>query len=209
MTGPRVPRDRWPSTTSVSLLQQVRARDQHAWERLVHLYGPLVYYWCRKAGLQPADSADVGQEVFQAVARKIGDFQHDPQQGSFRGWLRTITHNKLRDFARRGVSQAQGEGGSEAQEELVQIALGDPDADDCSAEDRLLYRRALDLLRAEFEERTFQAFWRVAVEDERPADVAAALGLSINAVYQAKSRVLRRLRDEFEELLKDRAAKPG
>lgn len=187
----------------MSLLQQVKAQDQRAWERLVHLYGPLVYSWCRKAGLQPADAADVGQEVFRAVARKVVEFRRDEAGGSFRGWLRTIARNKIRDFARRGSARVQGEGGSEAQDALLQVPLDEPDGPEQldPEEDRLLYHRALGLLRAEFKGPTFQAFWRVAVEDERPADVAAALGLSVNAVYLAKSRVLRRLRDEFAGLL--------
>jgi RNA polymerase sigma-70 factor (ECF subfamily) len=170
---------------------------------LVSLYGPLIYSWCRRAGVQPADAADLGQEVFRAVARKVGDFRHAGPGGSFRGWLRTITTNKLRDHARRVANGPAGEGGSDAQHRLLQIPSSQPEEDECLAayDDRLVCRRAVELIRAEFEDTTFQAFWRVVVEDERPADVAAALGLSVNAVYLAKSRVLRRTREEFEGLL--------
>ena len=107
------------SETSSSLLNRVNARDAVAWERLVDLYTPAVYCWCRKAGLSSADAADIGQEVFKSVARSIARFRHDRPSDSFRGWLRTITRNKIRDFYRNRPVQASG--GSAAQDALLQI----------------------------------------------------------------------------------------
>jgi RNA polymerase sigma-70 factor (ECF subfamily) len=189
-------------SVSSSLLQRVRAQDGVAWERLVSLYGPLVYRWCRQAGLQAADAADVGQEVFRAVTRKIADFRRDRPGATFRGWLRTITRNKVVDHVRQQRRRVSGRGGSDAQQQLLQLPSEESEAED-AAEATLVYYQALELLRGEFEERTWQAFWRVAVGDQAPADVAAELGLTANAVYLAKSRVLRRLREEFADLLEE------
>src|SRR5262249_48830287 len=97
MKDPGVLGDSKGSATSLTLLERVRRRDQAAWERLVSLYTPLVYHWCLRHGLQPADAEEVSQEVFLAVARGIGDFRHDREGDSFRGWLRTITRNKVCD----------------------------------------------------------------------------------------------------------------
>src|SRR5437867_2680850 len=87
VTDSSVKPNRGDDSTSLSLLARVRAHDQAAWERLVGLYGPLVYGWCLRAGLRKEDAADIGQEVFAAVARKIQSFRHDRQGDSFRGWL--------------------------------------------------------------------------------------------------------------------------
>jgi RNA polymerase sigma-70 factor (ECF subfamily) len=202
MTGENVRPGEATGSTSWSLLERVKAQDQAAWGRLVELYNPLVYGWCRRAGLQAADAADLGQEVFQAVARKIADFRRDPAGGSFRGWLRVITHNKLRDFIRARQARASAAGGSDAYELLMQIpADGPEESAEEATEASLLYQRALELLRTEFEERSWQAFWRVVVEGQWPEDVARDLQMSVNAVYLAKSRILRRLRLEFADLI--------
>ncbi len=201
VTDANVPDHRRGVSTSPSLLERTRAQDQAAWERLISLYTPLIYCWCRQAGLQPADAADVGQEVFRAVARKIGNFQHNRPGDSFRGWLRVITRNKVRDHLRKRA--AAGVGGSDALRELHQVPFEEertPETSDAD-EQRLVYRQALELIRAEFEARTWDAFQRVVVEGRGPADVAAELGLTLNAVYLAKSRILRRIREEFADLM--------
>jgi RNA polymerase sigma factor (sigma-70 family) len=112
-------------TTSLSLLERARARDQAAWSRLVDLYGPLLHRWCLGAGLQPADAADVTQEVFAVVARSIDGFRHDRPGDTFRGWLYSITRNKIRDRLRKG--EPAGAGGSDAQRRLASVsAEADP-----------------------------------------------------------------------------------
>jgi RNA polymerase sigma-70 factor (ECF subfamily) len=192
-----------PGSTASSLLDQVRARDPGGWQRLVHLYGPLVYGWARRAGLQAADAADVMQEVFRGVLTGVGGFRRDRPGSSFRAWLWGITHNKLRDFWRRLASQPAAPGGPDAQQRLAQLAAeeGGPSAGpQLSAQTLGLFRRAVELLRSEFEERSWRAFWRVVVEGQRPAAVAADLGMTVNAVYVAKSRILHRLRRELGEL---------
>jgi RNA polymerase sigma-70 factor (ECF subfamily) len=180
--------------------------DQEAWNRLVHLYGPLVYSWCCKAGLQEADAADVGQEVFRAVARRIGEFRHDRKEDSFRGWLRTIARNKMADFARQRADGHHGVGGSDALTRLYEIADQAETADPNAAADEIndehtVLRRAVEMILSDFKPESRQAFLWVVVEGRDPADVAHELGISLNAVYLAKSRIKRRLRLEFEGLL--------
>ena len=191
--------------TSPSLLDRIRAADPAAWKRLVDLYGPLVYGWCLRAGLQPADAADVGQEVFLAVAGAIHRFRRDRPGDTFRGWLYTIARNKLRDHG--PPAAATGLGGDDGAQRMARLPAPGNTAPDAEPPpdpdgDRLLFRRAVELVRGEFEPQTWAAFWATAVEDRSPADVAAALGTTPNAVYLAKSRVLHRLRAEFTDVLR-------
>ncbi len=191
------------SGTSRSLLDRVRADDAAAWDRLVHLYAPLVYHWCRRFDLQDQDTADVFQEVFQAVAAHVAGFRKDRPGDTFRGWLRTITRNKVRDHFRRLGREPGGAGGTEALRRLAEVPADDSGSCESAAGDPAegsLLRRALDLIRAEFEERTWRAFWRTTVDGQTPTDVAAELGMSPGAVRVAKCRVLRRLREELGDV---------
>jgi RNA polymerase sigma-70 factor (ECF subfamily) len=192
------------SSTSRSLLERVKGHDEAAWQRLVVLYAPLVLAWCRRWQLQEQDAADILQEVFQAVLVHVADFQRRPEGGTFRGWLRVITHNKIHDHFRRRGRETPGAGGSEAQERLAQFAVPpkpEPEGAGGELEERRLLYRALDGIRAEFEDRTWQAFWRTAVDGRAPKDVAAELSMSPGAVRVAKSRVLHRLREELGDLV--------
>jgi RNA polymerase sigma-70 factor, ECF subfamily len=199
--------------TSASLLAGVRLRDAESWRRMAKLYAPLVRYWCRKAGLADDAADDLIQETFAAVLRGLPKFERRPDGGSFRGWLRTITRNKLIDYFRGRRDNAAAAGGTEAYLNLGKLA--DPLADDIAAgvlddagpadtreatETGLVFRAAVDLIRTEFEPVTQQAFWATTVEERPPAEVAAQLGITLNAVYKAKSRVLRRLREVLEGL---------
>lgn len=186
------------SSTSLSLLEGLKARDQVAWQRLTYLYYPLVYGWCRRRGLQARDAEDVVQEVFLTVARKIQDFRREREGDTFRGWLWTIARHKLGDWIRHQRVQEKTFGAANSQERLQEIIdPGDADSDSALSHGEAggLYHRALTLIRAEFEERSWLAFWRVAVEGQDPADVARELLMSRNAVYVAKSRILARLRE--------------
>jgi RNA polymerase sigma-70 factor (ECF subfamily) len=191
------------SATSRSLLDRVKADDAAAWDRLVGLYAPLVYRWCRRWDLPEQEIADVFQDVFQAVAAHIAGFRRERSGDTFRGWLRTITQNKVRDHFRKRGREPDGAGGTEAQLRFARLPDAQPPEDDDSGEDRgdrSLFGRALDLIRDEFEERTWRAFWLTAVEERAPTEVAHELGMSPGAVRVAKSRVLRRLREELGEL---------
>jgi RNA polymerase sigma-70 factor (ECF subfamily) len=191
-------------STSSSLLERVKAQDPEAWQRLVELYGPLIYQWVRHCGLQAEDAADVGQEVLAAVARRVATFRRDRPGDTFRGWLWTITQNKARDHFRRLHGQAQAQGGTTAQDRLAQVPDDDPigpSAAGSAAAENPLHRKAMEIVRGQVEERTWQAFWLVAAEDRDPADVAQHLGMTLQQVYDAKYRVRRRMRRELDDLL--------
>jgi RNA polymerase sigma-70 factor (ECF subfamily) len=191
-----------PDSTSLSLLARVQGNQPAAWDQLVELYAPLVYHWCQRGGLGAEDTADVFQEVFRAVAEHIGTFRRDRTGDSFRGWLRTITRNKIRDLFRRRHDQPLAEGGTDAQLRLM--AVPEPLADEDAAEADLMagqLRRALESLRGEFEERTWRAFWEVQMEGRATDEVGAELGMTASAVRKAKFRVLRRLREELGDLM--------
>jgi RNA polymerase sigma-70 factor (ECF subfamily) len=182
------------------LLERIRASDRQAWERFVRLYSPLIYLWCRRAGLQESDAFDVGQNVFLTVSQNIGTYRHDRPGDSFRGWLRIITYNKLRDFARRQEKEAQGVGGSEGQNwfKLIEQAEAASSTAESQLSDRLLvFRRAVEMVLAEVEKKKGMAFWRVVVQGQSVEHVAKDLALSPNTIYLVKSRVLHRLRKEF------------
>jgi RNA polymerase sigma-70 factor (ECF subfamily) len=184
-------------------LQRVKQDDQEAWSRLVGLYSPLVYYWCRqKAQLSPEDAADVLQEVFPAVAQHIEAFHRTQSSGSFRGWLRVITSNKIRNHFRR-----QNAAPLVCQERAEQILGRLPTVEDPSSasagirrdEWAILLRQSLELLRGRFEPHCWEAFWRAKVERQPRADVALSLNMSVAAVNQAIYRIGRRLREELQE----------
>ncbi len=185
-------------TTSATLLERVRLRtDSAAWDRFVKLYTPFLYHCGTRLGLAEADAADAVQDVFLVLLDKLPTFQYS-QDGSFRAWLRTVTVNKCRERFRKRHETAAG--GSDPG--LSQFA----DAADSDEFWNVEYRqqlvaRALEIMQAEFEPTTWQACWQTTVEDRPAADVAAELGITINAVYVARSRVLRRLREELRDLL--------
>jgi RNA polymerase sigma-70 factor (ECF subfamily) len=192
------------TTTSLTLLGRVRNGEQQAWDRLVSLYQPLVYRWARLAELQDSDAVDVVQDVFVVVHEHLATFRKDEVHHSFRGWLWGITHHKISDQLRRKGKQPAVIGGSDAQWRLHQVpaeVAPEPDSELKQTDDTILIRRALELVQGEFEPRTWQACVETSVHGRRAADVAADLGMTTGAVYIAKSRVLRRLRDELQDLL--------
>lgn len=193
---------------STTLLDQVRARVPEAWEGMVRLYSPLIYRWSRRAGVSEADAADLLQEVFAAVMQHLPSFRRTGDGDSFTAWLATITRNKVRDHYRRRGRIAEARGGTTAQLAMAevpqQVELSDElsvasvAADAASAV--LLRKQVLKRIEAEFERRTWQAFLKTAVEGQPAAGVAEDLGMTVAAVYMAKSRVLRRLRAALAEL---------
>lgn len=187
--------------TSSSLLERVRANDPAAWQRLVDLYRPLVLYWCGRGGVRSSDAEDVAQDAFAAAANGLPRFRHDRPGDTFRGWLRGIVRNCVALYFRRRVGQPEAAGGSDAWQELQAVADPLPEPGNDAVEIEQLYRRALDLVRDEFEERTWQAFWRTAVDGRPPAALATELGMTPAAIRQAKSRVLRRLKQELGDVL--------
>jgi RNA polymerase sigma-70 factor (ECF subfamily) len=201
-------------STSRSLLAAANLALPAAWERLVRLYAPLVASWCRRWGVAQQDVGDVLQDVFSAVANHLERFRKERPTDTFRGWLRTIARNKVHDHFRRRAAEPAAGGGSEATWQLRQIPdtsapdtlpgepleMGGDEASDDELLDNLL-RQALESIRGEFHERTWQAFWGVVVDGRLTADVAADLDMKPGAVRVAKSRILLRLRRELGEIL--------
>jgi RNA polymerase sigma-70 factor (ECF subfamily) len=190
-------------STSRSLLRRARERDAAAWEKLTAVYSPLVYEWCRRAGVRINDAADVVQEVFRSVATGLSGFRKDRPGDTFRGWLWTITRNKIHDHFRVRTELPDARGGTAAQFALQQLPDETPrdaeQAEDARLQSKLA-RRAVCLMQSDFEESTWQAFWLTAVEQQPAQAVAEQLDMSTAAVYMAKSRVLRRLREELDGL---------
>jgi RNA polymerase sigma-70 factor (ECF subfamily) len=192
--------------TRASLLLRIRdEHDQVAWQEFLGLYGPVVYRYARKRGLQDADAADLVQDVFRSIAGAIGHWDYDPGRGKFRGWLFTITRNKLFSFldSRRRRANAAGDSGSQRQLEEQPDPTADGSGEWDREYERELFGRAAEQARGEFSEATWQAFWQTAVEGKNPRDVARGLGTSPGAVYVSKSRVLARLREMVQQLQED------
>jgi len=189
-------------STSSSLLNRVREGEADAWHRLARLYTPLVYSWCRRFHLTREDTADVLQEVFRAVHVGLPSYRHDRENDTFRGWLWTIAHRKIQDHFRSRENRPQAQGGTDAYRQLQNLPTA-PSEDLASFHGSPfggLARRAIELMRQDFEEPTWRAFWGTAVDGRMPDEVARELGMTAAAVYQAKSRVLRRLRSELAGL---------
>ena len=178
------------------------ARDREAWGQFVEIYAPLVYDLARRRGLQDADAADLTQEVLRSVSGAIGRLDYDPGRGTFRSWLFTVTRNAINTFFESQRRVPRGSGDSSVQAWLENQAGPDEE----SAEwDREYQRRVLDYateqVRLGFEEATWQAFAQTALEGKPAKDVAAGLGMTVGAVYIARSRVLSRIKDEVRKLL--------
>lgn len=188
------------ASISTGLLAGLRAQEAQQWRRMSSIYAPLVYQWCRKAGAG-GDADDIVQEVFRTVVRRIGEFRIDRPGDTFRGWLYTITRHKLGDYFRRCATQPDVVGGSDFLQKLHAVPE-EADVDSAINSEGLggACHRALALIRVEFQDVTWQAFWRAVVDEQPAADIATALGISVNSVYLAKSRVLRRLREELGDV---------
>jgi RNA polymerase sigma-70 factor (ECF subfamily) len=187
-----------PTATSSSLLDRVRGDEAGAWDRLVTLYGPLLHHWCRRWRLQEQDLADVFQEVFQTLVSRLAEFRRDRKGDTFRGWLYTVTRNKVNDHFRRRRREA---GSESLLEDLPAPEAGENGEPADPGALRALFLRGLELIRGEFEERTWQAFWRTTVDGRPAKDVGAELAMSPGEVRVAKSRVLQRLREELGDLM--------
>jgi RNA polymerase sigma-70 factor (ECF subfamily) len=188
--------------TRPSLLVRLRdQQDRQAWTQFLEVYGPLIYGYARKRGLQDADAADLTQLCLRQVAAHVGSLEYDPQRGTFRGWLFTIVRNKLLDFRDTLRRPDQGSGDSAIQRFLEE----QPQPDDEGREwDRDYLRRLLawaaEQLRPHIQETTWQAFWQTAVDGEPAREVGQRLGLTAAAVYLARSRVMARLREMIREV---------
>ena len=201
--------------TSLSLIGRAKQNDPEAWERLVKLHAPLVYYWCKESGLPEPDLHDVFQEVFHTLACKIGKFR-PIENGTFRGWLRTMTRNKLTDHLRRSDRDPRGVGGTDAlrfleqfpatanrlaatnsgEVDMVEEVSSDPVSSEAEIQHSMLCQ-ALANIRPNYSEQTWKAFWMVVIDGRQTIDVALDLGMNPGTVRVAKCRILKRLRLEI------------
>ncbi len=183
--------------TRASLLVRLRdRRDEAAWAEFVELYGPLVYGYLRKQGLQDADAADLCQDVLGAVAGAVSRLEYDPQRGTFRAWLFTVVRRRLSNWRRARRSRPQARGDPAAHRLLEQCpAPADAEADWEAQWQRRVFAWACGQIRRGVTDATWQAFWRTYIDGQPSKQVAADLGLTVAAVYLARSRVLTRLRD--------------
>jgi RNA polymerase sigma-70 factor (ECF subfamily) len=181
-------------TSPTLILSLQNGDDDGAWQRVVRIYGPLIFSWCKRCGLQESDAADVSQDVLADLSKSIGGFSRDGDGSTFRGWLWRITRNKIADHFRRWAKTPSGSGGTGALQMIEQL----PDENPETSEDVTdLHLRALEGLRCNFNESTWTAFWRVVVEGDSAKDVAEDIGISVWAVYKAKTRVMAKLRAEL------------
>ncbi|MFL5240691.1 MAG: RNA polymerase sigma factor [Gemmataceae bacterium] len=189
-----------PPQTQASLLVRLRdAQDSEAWRQFVSLYAPLVYRYARRHSLQDADAADVTQEVLRAVNDSLGKFNYDPGRGSFHAWLFTLAHHKLCDFLTRQKRQVLPAGDTAMQDLLQELPAPEEDVWHQEYEKRL-FVWAAEQAQGEFKEATWQAFWRTAVEGLAAGKVAEQLGISVGAVYIAKSRVQARIKHLIQDI---------
>ena len=194
-----------PAQTRVSLLLRIRdSRDAEAWNRFVEIYAPLVYALARRHGVQDADAADLTQEVLQAVLRSAPTFVYDPARGSFRGWLLTVARNRLRKWANDEKRLPHDCGSAEARRVLEEKPAPAEEVARWDQEYRQrLFEWAAEKVRPSFRPASCQAFWQTAVAHRDAAAVADELGISLGAVYIAKSRVLARIKEQIQLLPED------
>jgi RNA polymerase sigma-70 factor (ECF subfamily) len=189
--------------TRQSLLLRAQAGEENAWKDLTDLYRPLIIGWLNRQGVPGRDLEDLSQDILLSVVKHLPTFQHSGGRGAFCSWLRTIVCSRTSDYWRAADPGAQASGGSGATAALQQLA--DPESNlnrQWDAEhDRYVLNCLLDLVEEEFEPATLQAFRRLALDGASGTEAAQELGLSVAAVYVAKSRVLQRIRQEAEGLI--------
>lgn len=192
------------SDTSLSLLGRARIdASDDAWQQVAELYVPLLRSWLTRFEVDSTDADDLIQEVLLTVARELPQFEHSRRTGAFRSWLRTILVHRLRDFWRSRKYRPAATGGSTWAEQLEQLA---DESSNASREwnlehDRHLMARLLESVRPRFEPQTWEAFHRQMFDGQRADAVAAELGMPLNSVYVARSRVLSTLRREAAGLI--------
>lgn len=193
-------------TTSVSLLDRLACSGaEDDWKKLTILYRPFIAGVARGYPALASQSDDITQEVMLVLMRELPRFQRH-RTGSFRSWLRGITVNQLRIALRKSKKFKQAESGGRAIEEQLD-ELADPASIAAQKwdqeHDRIVLERIVQIVKGDFKEVTWRAFQRYAIDNQPPAAVAQELSVSLNSVLLAKSRVLRRLREEAAGLVDD------
>lgn len=191
-------------STRASLLIRLRnLHDAGAWQLFVNIYAPLIYRYCRRQGLQEADTSDVTQEVLSQVTRSIATFDYQPERGRFRDWLGAVVRSKL---ARHHQNRARRK--NESSNLAAQGAMNEASATEIDSEwvdefNAHLLQVAIERIKTDFEAANWRAFEMVWIENKPATEVALALGMTTSALYVSKWRILKRLREEILLLADD------
>jgi RNA polymerase sigma-70 factor (ECF subfamily) len=192
--------DESDDSVSTSILERAKLGDQDAFRIITDLYAGLVYHWIRKRGLSPQDAQDVSQEVFGSVIHKLKEFHRTNVGQSFRAWIRVITRNKITDHFRKNTDVEIAIGGDNPLVDFATIEKNE-DHEESNHDKAVLYQKAVEFIKGEFAEKDWRAFLMLVVDEIPAREVAEKLGNSVNSVYIAKSRILKRLHDEFGDLI--------
>lgn len=184
------------NSTSESLLIRLRqSEDQQAWSEFVRLYAPLIFAWARKTGIQVQDSRDIVQDVLSIVFQKLPEFRYEASK-SFRGWLRTITLNKHREYCRRTKRIVNAE-----ESEFLKLAVATAESTWDLNYRQELVDRALELIRHEFQTQTWEAVREFTTTGKSAAEVAKTYDISVWTIYSGRSRMMARLREIVDGLM--------
>jgi RNA polymerase sigma factor (sigma-70 family) len=188
--------------TRVTLLGRLRAspNDPAAWAEFVEWYGRRIYVWCRAWGLQEADAQDVTQDVFLNLSVRMQDFRYDPR-GSFRAWLKTVTHHAWQDYLAKQQRLGRGSGSDSMLDRLAAVeARDDLERGLAEAFDQELLKEAAARVQLRVEPRTWNAFRLLAIEGRPGSEVAQRLDMKVATVFVARSKVQRMLHEEVVRL---------
>lgn len=185
-----------PPKTRVSLILRLQNRDDGvAWSEFLEIYQPVIFRTARRKGLQDADAFDLTQEVLSRVANAVSTWNPDPQKGTFRAWLGTITRNMVVEFFRKNQKLPQTGDQSAIQHLLNQQSVG-PDSNIFDLEyEKAVFQWAAEKIRTRFDDRSWDAFWQTAVLNRAVRDVALELEMTAGAIYIARCRILKCLRE--------------
>lgn len=196
-------------STSLSLLENARNGDNEAWNRFVEVYTPLVYSNLRRLRLSETDAADVSQEVFAKLVNKLDKFDATHPKATFRGWLATVVKNACISHFRIENKSVKATGGTDMHQMLHQAPdefddelLDDEDFLRTPSDDEMLIKKAIEVIKNDFEESTWNAFWMTAIEEKPSSEVAEELGKSNAAIRKSKQRVMDRLKETLADVFR-------
>ncbi|QDU60965.1 RNA polymerase sigma factor RpoE [Planctomycetes bacterium Pan216] len=197
--------DRDSRRTRATLLLRLRdLSDSEAWNQFLERYAPKIFHWCRRHRLQEADASDVTQEVLGKLVAAMRSFEYDPSKGSFRGWLKTVTNNAIRDLSKGWSRPGRGSGDTQVLQSLHALHAPEAIADLAAMIEAEAEREMLDeahaRIRLRVKPHTWQAYQLNAIDRQPAAEVAKTLGIAVSEVYVAKSRVIKMLRGEVAKL---------
>lgn len=203
MKDETVSSSRGSESISTSVLERAIGGDEQAFLRMVVLFEASIKRWCHYSNIGAVDADDILQEVFIAVSRKLKDFRGDAQGGSFLGWIRSITNSKIIDYWRKRAKEITPDGGSDALQAIEQLPAAEDDESEeaLAIENAILAERSFLLLASEFSSRDDEVFRLFAIEEMPVQEIAQKFQITRNTVYVVISKIRKRLREEFGDLV--------